>query len=258
METFMINSRYKVLFLLLFLTSFIGFSTQITGQRINKWNDKKESSEFIEGTYSLPVSSAITLISLHENFDEIKTGEKQKLYFSFESPSSGNYLLKVQERKVVDFYMLESKPGKISKGENAIGPWSVDDYFKKFNIPTSNLGITVKTGNEKSNYFLPASVSSKSAKNRSKEYQAIFKLSKSIRSGTVTVYKGEHKGALPNDQIIQTSKIGRQYGGGTVLIALKKKNFDNKAGWYTVSVLLSPKDSMKKIPYIFYIYHTPS
>lgn len=238
------------------MISILFFTTYTFGQRIDKWNEKRESESFIEGTYSLSVSSSVELISLHSDFDEIKTGSGQELFFQVNAPAEDHYLLSVQERKIFEYYMLESKPGKLEKGNNRLGPWTIDQYVNALNISSANLGAVVKYKEDDSKYVLPVAIKESSDESKSKYYNAIFRLSKSIRSGSCRIYTDEFQGVPQKDKMVQEARIGRAYGGGTFQVKIEKASLEGYSGWVTVKLELSPIDSMKKIPFSFYFYHS--
>ena len=227
------------------------------GQRMKDWSEMNESRTFIQGTYSLPVSSAIHLISFHSYFQPIEIGEEQEMFFTVCSPEESDFLLKMQERRIVDYYMLESQPGTIEEGENQLGPWNIDGYFKSYGIPSSNLGILFSLSEEKTDYVIPVTVAEKDVKDKSDEYKAVFRLAQKIKGGTYTVYKGEHEGVLPEDKIIQESRVGQHRAGSIMQISIAKKDLDDYSGWVTVQLVLEQKGVRTKLQEKFYFYHTP-
>ena len=237
--------------MLLLLFSFY----DVGAQRIKEWNDKEENELFIEGTYSLPVSAAIHLISLHDYIQPINPGSEQAMHFIVHAPHRDSFLLKLQERRIFKYYMLESQPNEVVKGINQLGPWKVDDYFSAFNIPWTNLGIVFQVNASNEDHLIPVTLKELQAESNSTSYKAVFRLSKAIRSGIYTVYKGEHPGILPTDKIIQKSNIGRQRAGSVMQISIDKSTLANYTGWVTVQLVLSQQGSTKKLQEKFYFYH---
>ena len=213
---------------------------------------------FIEGTYSLPVSAAIHLISLHDYIQPINPGSEQSMFFIVRAPQRDSFLLKLQERRIFKYYMLESQPNVVVEGINQFGPWLVDDYFSGFNIPWTNLGIVFQVNESNEDYLIPVTLKELHAESNSTTYKAVFRLSKAIRSGNYTVYQGEHPGILPTNKIVQKSNVGQQRAGSVMQISIDKKALENYTGWVTVQLVLSQKGSTKKLQEKFFFYHETS
>ena len=230
----------------------------LVSQRLDdsEWNKKIENGVFVEGTYSLPVSAALSLISFHGTFESVNASRDKKLHFVFHAPKKDNFLLKVQERKIKDYYMLESLPAYTKQGANTIGPWDINSFLKTFDIPTKNLAVLCRLNEDNQDYILPVSVLYDKGRDKSNNYSMIFRLAKKIQKGSCKVYLGEHKGKIPEDKLVQTKKIGRHPGGSVFQVSIDKKSLGNYEGWVTLYLSLSPSGSRKKTTSKFYFYHT--
>ena len=228
--------------------------SNVLGQRIDSWNDKAESAYFIEGTYDLDVSSSVELVSFHDGFYDFSPGESETLFFSIESPSDDQFLLKVQERMISEFYGLESQPGVLETGRNLIGPWMVDRYLKDLGIRSSNLGVVCRIMADDSPYILPVSVISDSSGTASSKYRAVLRLPESIKSGVYRMYPGKIEGAFTTEAMY-SARFGRKAGGETVQLTLPKRTMEDYLGWVTVYVSMKPAQSFEPLPFRFYFYH---
>ncbi len=83
--------------------------------RITTWTSVKDQESYLEGSYSLKVSSPpLELVSLYKYIEPIAFDKRQQLKVRFVSNSAQYYFFSIREKKVHRFYALESKPGTIS------------------------------------------------------------------------------------------------------------------------------------------------
>jgi hypothetical protein len=224
-------------------------------QRTSTWVKKVEKGQYTEGVYSLNVSASLEIISFYSHFEPYETGRNQQLRVDFFSPTEDYYLFKAEEKRILSYYWLESKPGRVKKGKNHFGPLSVDGLIQSLNVSPSNLGFLLRLKDDKSDYLLPVSVYHSTPASQVENYQAVFRLGKSISGGEFKVYKGEYSGLLPEKQLVQSGRIGRNLGGATFQIAIDAAPLAKYEGWMTVHLSMTERNSIQKLPFRFYFYH---
>lgn len=217
---------------------------------------KEEKGHYIEGVYSLEVGASLEVISFYDYFEPYETGKKQQMQAAFYAPGVDSFLLKAEEKKIVGYYWMQSKPAKSKKGANVFGPWYADGMLKKLAVPASNLGVLLRYRGRESNYLLPLSVYQGATPKTSEQYKAVFRLAKSISKGQFKVYKGEYSGIAPESKLAQQGMIGKNLGGAVFQIAIDKSNLRDYTGWVTVTLLLEERNTTNKTPFRFYFYHT--
>lgn len=217
---------------------------------------KEEKDRYIEGVYALEVGASLDIISFFDYFEAYETGKRQQLQAAFTSPGIDSFMLKAEEKKIVGYYWMESKPATTKKGLNVFGPWLVDGLLRRLAVPASNLGVLLRYGAQKRNYLLPLSVYQGTSPKSSDQYKAVFRLAKSISRGQFKVYKGEYSGVPPEAKLAQTGMIGKNLGGSVFQIAIDKADLKGYTGWVTVNLLLEERNTTNKTPFRFYFYHS--
>ena len=85
----------------------------VLGQRVNTWSDFIEDDNFKEGIYSMPVGGkSVELISFYKYLLPIDSDTLTDLILEANSPASDSFLLTIQEKRIVNFYLLQSKPAR--------------------------------------------------------------------------------------------------------------------------------------------------
>lgn len=201
------------------------------------------------------MSASLEIISFYSHFEPYETGRNQQLKVEFFSPTEDYYLFKAEEKKILSYYWLESRPGRVKKGKNSFGPLFVDGMIRSLNVSPSNLGFLLRLKGDKSDYLLPVSVYHSTPVPEIENYQATFRLGKTITGGEFKVYKGEYSGLLPEKQLVQSGRIGRNLGGATFQIAIDAASLAGYEGWVTVHLSMSERNIVQKLPFRFYFYH---
>lgn len=243
------------IFLFATLFAFSLVPSFVKAQRINTWVKKLERPQYTEGAYALTVGTSLEIISFYSYFEPFEWGKGQQLQIDFFAPDSEPYLLKAEEKRILAYYWMESKPGKAQKGKNTFGPWQVDGMLRQMQVSAANLGVLLRWREDKSNYMLPVSVYHHAPPVAIDSYKAVFRLGKSISKGVFKVYKGTFTGALPEITPVQTGVIGKNLGGATIQLAIAEQNLKDYSGWVTVHLTLSEQNSTNKTPFRFFFYH---
>src|SRR5690606_27825625 len=146
---------------------------------------------YYEGNYSLEVSDPpLELIGLYDCFDKFEYNHGEQLSIAFSYPNKSYYFLQAEEKQILRFYRMESKPDTIRDTTHVFGPWSVDDVLNTINVAPSNLSVLVRLNSDISDYFLPATIYKKTKPESLPFYHAWFRLGRNISRGEFRVYKG--------------------------------------------------------------------
>ena len=245
--------------LLIFLTiSFFVISTNVYSQgRVKKWVKKEVKENYVEGVYSLEVSTAVELVSFTGAFSGYEKDKAQQLHFHYYAPESTPFLLTVGERSILNYYRLESNPGMLQMGQRQFGPVNVDAPLGKY-VPASNFAALLRIKEDNSKYILPLLISNTLSAPKLEKYQAVLRLGQSIAGARIKIYKGEHSGLLPADKLVATKKAGRKLGGSVMSMNIDPEKLNGYSGWVTVDVTMKLLGQTTKTPYRFYFYHKDS
>lgn len=246
-------ATYRLIILYLIICGF----TAVHAQRVNTWSDYVEDDHFKEGIYSLPVGSkTLELISFYRFFLPFEQNDQQDLIFEVNTPSADSFLLTVQEKSILKYYLLQSKPATLTQGVNRFRPWKEINYLANLNISSNNLGAILESYSGEGKRILPLIISNSIIDSVSNNYHAIFRLTKSISGGIFQVYKGEYDGEPPQDRLLLEKEIKRHMAGATFRIQIEVSALGDYEGWLTVQLNLSKRNSREKIPFPFHFYHS--
>ena len=247
------NVKRLLVFTLTFQSVFI-----LNAQRIQKWINKNSQNNYVHGTFRRPVSGSIKLISLYRNLDNFKRLDSLDIYFDFFYPEKEYYFLQVLERvtSISKGIAMESNPDSTNIGKTTFGPWETKFLSILRQVPPSNLTYLLRIGSDNSNHYLPLDVYRKKHTDKSTQnYKAIFRLGKSIRGGTLKVYKGYFTGIPDENFLVQTQLIGKNTGGSTFQVNIEIQNLDDYQGWLTIKMNVTSRTSLRAIPYDFFVFH---
>ena len=214
----------------------------------------------MEGVYALEIGvSKIEVISFYRQLEPYRFGENQQLLADFFAPDSSSFLVKAEEKKIKQYYWMESKPAKSNLGWNTFGPWKVDQQLKELNISSSNLAILVRIRADDSHYLLPVNLyHSERLLDKAQPYRIIFRLGRIVRGGTYKIYEGIVSGLPSSQKEFLTNvpkRIGYNIGGATFGLSLDYEAMGDKSGWRTIIINLQQKNSTEKISFRLYFYH---
>ncbi|MCB0550136.1 MAG: hypothetical protein KDD19_21385 [Phaeodactylibacter sp.] len=226
-----------------------------SAQRTEKWVRKKELPHYTEGTFSLNVSSVMEIVSLISTVESYTFGKGQNLYFDYYVPEESPYFLRMGEKRLLSYYVLESKPGSTPAGWNTFGPCEVDGLLRELKVTPENIGALLRINGDNSKYFLPVSVQTNQDPSEVESYKAVFRLSRSILGGEYKIYKGEHKGIAPESCLLDSGAIGKHSARSTFQLEAKTDTLKEYEGWITVDLSLVPRGSTRPAPFRFFFYH---
>ena len=226
------------------------------GQRTENWIRKVEKPRYVEGTFSLNVNNVLEIISLTSSTEPYAFGKGQHLYFEYYAPEEGPYFLRMGEKRMLSYYVLESRPDNTPSGWNTFGPCPVDGLLQELRIPPQNTGVLLRVKGDDSKYFLPVTVFHSVHPEKANSYKAVFRLSRSILGGAYKVYKGEHRGVIPERYLATQGDIGRHAARSTFQVEAPTMALAAYEGWVTVDLSLLPRGSARPAPYRFFFYHT--
>lgn len=242
---------------------FIAFALlpiSLAAQRDSLWLKKNDKGNRFEGNYSRQVANpSIELVSLTGNFEPYQTGARQQLKVRFCLPEASEYLIKAEELRPIQYYWMQSKETKGSKGWNKFDNWPVDGALRQLNVPAENLGVVAYIGDPKRKRFAPALIYHSNAPTEVKRYIARLRLGHSIAKGTAKVYRGQYEKAIPpSDKLVSTIAIQGYSEGSNFSLSLKTEQLGKEAGWFTVVLELEKTGGGQKLSYTFCLYHQPT
>ncbi len=240
------------------LALFLGSLSIVSAQRTGKWVLKEEKADYVEGTFSLNVNNVLEIISLTSSVEPYAFGKEQQLYFDYYAPEEAPYFLRMGEKRLLSYYVLESRPGNTPKGWNTFGPCPVDGLLKNLKVPAENIGVLLRINGDDSKYFLPVAAYHSRPPQKTESYKAVFRLSRSILRGEYNIYKGEHRGIPPAGQLVESGSIGRHSARSTFQVEAPADKLRGYEGWVTVDLSLTPRGSSRDVPFRFYIYNSNS
>lgn len=229
----------------------------LEGQRIPIWIDRIDQEGYKEGIYALQVDAPIIdLVSLTSFFEAYELNQGHQLYVRFYSPLDSTYfLIKAEEKRVTEFYWMESDPNTSNKDWNFFPPWSVDGQLSQRNIKKENLGVIIRLKNDNSRYLSPALIYHSSPPSNIDSYTAIFRLGVHIRKAEYEIYKGDHTGIPPEKNLLDRGLIGKKFGSSNFSINLDSSKLGDYEGWLTVDMTLFERGKPTVYPYKFYFFH---
>jgi hypothetical protein len=220
------------------------------------WIENNEKTNYVEGKYSVQISvPLIEIISLHTLIESYQFKSNQKLNVEFFSPTSEAYYLSASELNRRKFYLLMSKNQIANKGINVFGSWDVNGYLSMLRIEPKNLGVLLRLKEPNSKYFIPTAVYYSKKVEKLDTYQAFFRLHQLIDTLEINVYKGEHLGVLPKDQISYKDQIENLLPGTTCHFSIPFEKFLDYEGWLTVEIIMFIGESARKETFRFFFFH---
>lgn len=245
-------NRFLLVFIL--LNSSLILSAQ--KGRIHNWSLKKDKGTYYEGNYSLEVSTPpLEIIGLYDLFEPFEYNRGQRLFVYFSYPKKDYFFLKAEEKQILQFYMMESKPDTLQPPTHTFGPWPVDGIMSSINVSPSNLSVLLRLQSDVSNHYLPVSVCHEKKPDKLPNYQVVFRLGRNIARGEFKVYTGEFADTPAESHLVQRSRIGTHLAGRTFNIEIDRAKLEDYSGWVTVKVDLQEKNRAAGIPLQFYLYH---
>lgn len=245
-------------FLLCFTSHLILVAQSLpTHPRTPKWYLQNDNGKIYEGTYRLDTNNpAFEIVAFYGKIEENLLKEQNSVFIRFYLPTSdSNYFLKVEEYRPFQFYWMEDKREKGQSGWNTFKNWNIKSYLAKYNIPQSNIAISVRIGEEreKSNRFSPVYVYNSNCCKKAKYYITKIRLGFSITSGKFWIYSGEFDRSIPNGiKPIVSGKLNKHSGGSILTIPISLKDLPMKDNWYTVKVELEDFRGPVLFHYSFY------
>jgi len=228
--------------------------------RDSAWLKKNDQGNRFEGNYARQVANpSIELVSLTGNFEPYQAGARQQLQVLIYLPGGGDYLIKAEELRPIQYYWMQSKETKGRPGWNRFENWPVDGWLKRLNVPADNLGVVAYAGDPKRHRFAPVLLFHSSAPAEVKRYIAKLRLGHAIVKGKAKIYRGAYDRAIPPaDKLINTLSIRSYSEGSNLPLLLPAEPMGREAGWITVALELEKTGGGQKIAYTFCLYHQPA